>query len=81
MSRKAEEKGQFSAAVNSEFRLGQAAGFYIDRKEIKTQNLSALSKDDLIKSIEELADELGEKKTVEITADEAEIIEDEVSEN
>ena len=44
LSKKAEDKGQMAAAINSEFRLGQAAGFYIDRKEIKTQNLSALSK-------------------------------------
>ena len=60
-------------------------------KELKKENFKEAirlakvglgwSKDDLIKSIEELADELGEKKTVEITADEAEIIEDEVSEN
>jgi len=69
LSKKAEDKGQMAAAINSEFRLGQAAGFYIDRKEIKTQNLSALSKDDLIKSIKELHDELGETKVVEIPAD------------
>ena len=69
LSKKAEDKGQMAAAINSEFRLGQAAGFYIDRKEIKTQNLSALSKDDLIKSIKELHNELGETKVVEIPAD------------
>ena len=69
LSKRAEDKGQLAAAINSEFRLGQAAGFYIDRKEIKTQNLSALSKDDLIKSIKELKDELGETKIVEISQD------------
>ena len=52
---------------------GQAAGFYIDRKEIKTQNLSALSKDDLIKSIKELKDELGETKVIEISEDATEV--------
>ena len=67
--KRAEDKGQMAAAINSEFRLGQAAGFYIDRKEIKTQNLSALSKDDLIKSIKELHDELGETKVIEVPAD------------
>ena len=69
LSKKAEDKGQMAAAINSEFRLGQAAGFYIDRKEIKTQNLSALSKDDLIKSIKELHNELGETKVIEVSAD------------
>jgi len=76
LSKRAEDKGQMAAAINSEFRLGQAAGFYIDRKEIKTQNLSALSKDDLIKSIKELKDELGEAKIVEISED-AEVVKDE----
>jgi hypothetical protein len=76
LSKRAEDKGQMAAAINSEFRLGQAAGFYIDRKEIKTQNLSALSKDDLIKSIKELKDELGEAKVVEISED-AEVVENE----
>jgi len=76
LSKKAEDKGQMAAAINSEFRLGQAAGFYIDRKEIKTQNLSALSKEDLIKSIKELNDELGEAKTIEISADATEVVEE-----
>jgi len=76
LSKKAEDKGQMAAAINSEFRLGQAAGFYIDRKEIKTQNLSALSKEDLIKSIKELNDELGETKTIEISADATEVVEE-----
>ena len=53
------------------------AGFYIDRKEIKTQNLSAMSKEDLIKSIKDLNDELGEAKTIEISTDATEIIDDE----
>jgi hypothetical protein len=76
LSKKAEDKGQMAAAINSEFRLGQAAGFYIDRKEIKTQNLSAMNKEDLIKSIKELGDELGETKVIEISA-EAEVVENE----
>tara|TARA_R100001443_G_scaffold108037_2_gene118233 strand:+ start:151 stop:681 length:531 start_codon:yes stop_codon:yes gene_type:complete len=76
LSKKAEDKGQMAAATNAEFRLGQAAGFYIDRKEIKTQNLSAMNKEDLIKSIKELKDELGETKIIEISA-EAEVVENE----
>ena len=74
LSDTAEGKGQLAAAINAEFRLGQAAGFYIDRKEIKTQNLSALSKEDLIKEIRSLNHELGENKVVEISAEEAKVV-------
>ena len=74
LSDTAEGKGQLAAAINAEFRLGQAAGFYIDRKEIKTQNLSALSKEDLIKEIRSLNHELGENKVVEISAEEATVV-------
>ena len=31
----AEDKGQLAAAINSEFRLGQSVGLYVDKKEIK----------------------------------------------
>jgi hypothetical protein len=75
LSDTAEGKGQMSAAINAEFRLGQAAGFYIDRKEIKTQNLSALSKEDLVKEIRSLNHELGENKIIEVSAEEATIVE------
>ena len=74
LSDAAEGKGQLAAAINAEFRLGQAAGFYIDRKEIKTQHLSALSKEDLINEIRSLNHELGENKVIEISAEEANIV-------
>ena len=81
LSKRAEDKGQMAAAINSEFRLGQAAGFYIDRKEIKTQNLSALSKEDLIKEIRSLNHELGENKVVEISAEEAKVVKEDDAED
>ena len=81
LSDTAEGKGQLAAAINAEFRLGQAAGFYIDRKEIKTQNLSALSKEDLIKEIRSLNHELGENKVVEISAEEAKVVKEDDAED
>jgi hypothetical protein len=70
LSKKAEDKNQLAAAINAEFRLGQAAGFYIDRKEIKVQDLSAMTKDELIKTINELKDEIPFEKVIEIEAEE-----------
>ena len=35
LSKKAEDKKQFAVAVNAEFRSGQMAGFFIDKKEVK----------------------------------------------
>ena len=70
LSKKAEDKNQLAAAINAEFRLGQASGFYIDRKEIKVQDLSAMTKDELIKTINELKDEIPFEKVIEIEAEE-----------
>ena len=39
LSKKAEDKGQLAAAINAEFRLGQSVGLYVDKKEIKVQDL------------------------------------------
>jgi hypothetical protein len=47
LQEKAVEKGQIGHAVNAEFRKGQAMGFYIDRKEIKTSSLEGMTRDDL----------------------------------
>ena len=53
-----------------------AAGLYIDKKEIKVQDLSAMSKDELIKQINELKDEIPNAKTIQIEASEEEKLED-----
>ena len=68
----AEDKGQLAAAINSEFRLGQSVGLYVDKKEIKVQDLSAMSKDELIKQINELKDEIPNAKTIQLESTEAE---------
>jgi ribosomal protein L29 len=65
----AEEKGQLAAAINAEFRLGQSVGLYVDRKEIKVQDLSSMSKEELIKTINELKDEIPNSKILEVEAE------------
>jgi len=44
----------FSAAVNAERLRGQAAGLYIDRKEIRTGTIDSMSREEVLKSLKEL---------------------------
>lgn len=69
LSQLAEDKGQIAAAINAEFRLGQSVGLYVDKKEIKVQDLSAMSKEELIKTINELKDEIPNSKILDVEAE------------
>ena len=44
----------YSAAVNAARLRGQAAGLYIDRKEIRTGSIDSMSRDEVLKSLKEL---------------------------
>ena len=44
----------YSAAVNAERLRGQAAGLYIDRKEIRTGSIDSMSRDDVLQQLKEL---------------------------
>tara|TARA_Y100001963_G_scaffold24100_1_gene32354 strand:- start:666 stop:1259 length:594 start_codon:yes stop_codon:yes gene_type:complete len=44
----------YSAAVNAERLRGQAAGLYIDRKEIRTGSIDSMSRDDVLKALKDL---------------------------
>ena len=44
----------------------------MDKKEFKVQDLSAMSKDQLIKQINELKDEIPNAKTIQLESTEAE---------
>jgi len=72
LSQLAEDKGQIAAAINAEFRLGQSVGLYVDKKEIKVQDLSAMSKEELIKTINELKDEIPNSKILDVEAEDQE---------
>jgi len=44
----------FSAAVNAERLRGQAAGLYVDRKEIRTGTIDSMSREEVLKQLKEL---------------------------
>ena len=67
---KAEEKNQFNSAVQSEFRMGQLSGFYVDKKEISHVGLEGMSREQLEKRLSELENKLDENKSIiDITAE------------
>ena len=43
-----------SAAINAERLRGQAAGLYVERKEIRTGSIDEMSRDDVLKQLKEL---------------------------
>ena len=54
LSRGAEEAGNWAAAVAAEKSRGQAAGLYIDRKEILTGSIDQLSKAEVEERLKEI---------------------------
>jgi len=54
LSRGAEENGNWAAAVAAEKSRGQAAGLYIDRKEILTGSIDQLSKVEVEEKLKEI---------------------------
>jgi hypothetical protein len=44
----------YSAAVNAERLRGQAAGLYVERKEIRTGSIDSMSREDVLKQLKEL---------------------------
>ena len=52
---KALEAGAYAAAVQAEYRRGQALGsIYVDRKEIRTGTIDSMSKEEVQKKLDEL---------------------------
>jgi phage terminase small subunit len=64
LSKKAEDKKQFSVAVNAEYRSGQMAGFFIDKKEVTHVGLEGMSREQLEKRLSELEGKIGEAKDI-----------------
>ena len=48
--------GQIGPAVQSEYRRGQLAGFYVDRKEVVTASLDNMSRPELEAKLKEIRD-------------------------
>ena len=62
---KAEEKNQLASAINAEFRAGQMAGFFVDKKEINHIGLEGMNREQLEKSLSELEKYINENKELE----------------
>ena len=70
LSKKAEDKKQFSVAVNAEYRSGQMAGFFIDKKEVTHVGLEGMSREQLESRLSELEGKIGEAKNIiDVTPD------------
>ena len=48
------QEKSYSAAVNAERLRGQAAGLYIDRKEIRTGSIDSMSREDVLNKLKEI---------------------------
>ena len=64
LSKKAEDKKQFSVAVNAEYRSGQMAGMFVDKKEVTHVGLEGMSREQLEKRLSELEGKIGEAKDI-----------------
>tara|TARA_R100000388_G_scaffold16690_2_gene13122 strand:+ start:2289 stop:2888 length:600 start_codon:yes stop_codon:yes gene_type:complete len=51
---KALNEKSYSAAVNAERLRGQAAGLYIDRKEIRTGSIDSMSREEVLKALSDI---------------------------
>ena len=60
----AEQKGQFTGAINAEYRAGQMAGMFVDKKEITHNTLEGMSREQLEKRLQELESKIGENTTI-----------------
>ena len=45
IANKAEEDKQYAAAINAEYRSGQLAGAYVDRREVRVSGLEGMSRE------------------------------------
>ena len=78
ISDKAEKDKQYAAAINAEYRSGQLAGAYVDRKEVRVSGLEGMSREQLEKKLKELSDKIDghNAKTIEIKSEDVTAIEE-----
>ena len=72
LSREAEKSKQFNVSVQAEYRSGQLAGLYVDKREVKVSGLEGMSRVELEKKLSELSKKIDgyNAKTIEIEAEE-----------
>ena len=71
----AEADKQYAAAINAEYRSGQLAGQYVDRREVKVTGLEGMSREELEKKLKEISNKIDgyNAKTIEVIEDTKEI--------
>ncbi len=64
---KAEKEKQFAAAINAEYRSGQLAGAYVDKREVRVTGLEGMSREELENKLNELSKKIDgyNAKTIE----------------
>ncbi len=64
---KAEKEKQFAAAINAEYRSGQLAGAYVDKREVRVTGLEGMSREELENKLSELSKKIDgyNAKTIE----------------
>jgi hypothetical protein len=71
LSKKAEDKNQFAAAINAEFRAGQMAGHFVDNKVITHLGLEGMSREQLERRLEELENKIeSSRNIIDVTPEE-----------
>jgi hypothetical protein len=71
LQQKAENKNQFNASINAQFRAGQMANLFVDQKQINVTGVEGMSRENLEKRLEELENKINEnKKIIDITPEE-----------
>jgi len=78
ISDKAEKDKQYAAAINVEYRSGQLAGAYVDRKEVTVSGLEGMSREQLEKKLEELSNKIDghNAKTIEVESKDVTTVEE-----
>ena len=60
----AEAKGQFTGAINAEFRSGQLAGQFVEKKEVLHSTLEGMNREQLEKRLQELENKINDGGTI-----------------
>ena len=71
LSKQAEKNKQFNVSVQAEYRSGQLAGLYVDKREVKVSGLEGMTRIEIENKLKELSKKIDgyNAKTIEIEAE------------
>ena len=73
LSKEAEKNKQFNVSVQAEYRSGQLAGMYVDKREVTVSGLEGMSRDELENKLKELSTKIDGYNAKTIEAETTEI--------